>query len=234
MNPYSARGPDLRNAVLVRLEAADSALLSSHLEPVSLARGTSLELRGRRSEYVYFPDRGIASVMMGGGSGVYIGMVGHRSMTALPCIMGADRSPFDTVVQVAGQGHRAPIEAVRDAFNASASLRDRILECSNAFLTQVGMTAAANARHKLPERLAGWLLAAQDYADEQELPFTHDFLARMLGVRRAGVSIALGELESRGVVQRRRGAIGIVNRDGLLLQANGAYTPADEILATVA
>ena len=69
---------------------------------------------------------------------------------------------------------------------------------------------------------------ARDRADGDELPLTHEYIAQMLGVRRAGVTIALQTLEHRGAVKGRRGAISILDREGLALHAQGAYTPADE------
>jgi CRP-like cAMP-binding protein len=224
---YSPERADVQNAVLLSLEAFDWELLSPHLEPVALGRGTMLERRGRRTDYVYFLNSGIASVIAGQGRGAYVGMVGRDGMTALATIMGAERAPFDTTMQLAGRGHRARVETVREGFNASLTLRNRILDYAQKFLTQVGVTAAVNASNKLPERLARWLLVAQDHADAHELELTHDVLAQMLGVRRAGVTVTLGQLESRGLIERRRGAIAIRNRDGLLAQANGSYTMAD-------
>ena len=88
---------------------------------------------------------------------------------------------------------------------------------------QVSHTAMINARSRIEERLARWLLAAHDRLDGDDLPLTHEFLATMLGVRRPGVTVALHDLEQRGLVQPRRGLVTIVDREGLEKAANGAY-----------
>ena len=75
----------------------------------------------------------------------------------------------------------------------------------------------------LEERLARWLLMANDRLDGDEIPLTHEFLSLILGVRRAGVTVALHYLEQRGVIQMSRGQIVILDRDGLKASANGTY-----------
>ncbi len=216
------------NALLSGLSAAELEHLQ--LEPAELPHGRSLERYERASKHAYFPSRGVISVLAtaGGRSSVEIGMVGREGVTALTAIMGAERAPYDAVVQIAGAGWSAPLAAVRGALDANAPFRRRILDYAQAFYTQVSVTAAINAAKKLDERLARWLLVARDRADGDELPLTHEYIAQMLGVRRAGVTIALQTLEQRGAVKGRRGAISILDREGLALHAQGAYTPADE------
>jgi hypothetical protein len=50
----------------------------------------------------------------------------------------------------------------------------------------------------------------------------------MLGVRRAGVTVALHYLEHRGVIELSRSQIVILDREGLKASANGTYhSPED-------
>jgi CRP-like cAMP-binding protein len=218
------------NALLSSLSATDVAELQ--LQPIELPRSKHLERGGRRTEHAYFIDRGIASVLAAGAAGphIEIGMVGREGMTGLTAIMGAEQSPYDTFMQVGGSGWQAPVAAVRHAVDTNAAFRSRILDYTQAFLAHVSATAAINAHNKLEERLARWLLVARDRTDTDEMAFTHDFIAQMLGVRRAGVTLALNELQQRGLIEGARGRVRIVDRDGLRRQANGAYTPADEVL----
>lgn len=218
------------NALLNDLSAAVLALL--HLEPVELPRRKHLERRGRSTEHAYFVDCGIASTLTAGAANpaIEIGMVGREGMTGLTAVLGADQSPYDTFMQVGGAGWRAPVPAVRDVIESSAPFRRRILDYTQAFLAQVSATAAVNAHNKLEERLARWLLVTRDRVDTDELTLTHEFIAQMLGVRRAGVTIALQHLEQRGFVEGHRGRIRIIDREGLLRESRGAYTPADETM----
>ena len=218
------------NALLNTLGAADLAQL--RLQPVELPHRKHLERAGRRTEHIYFIDRGIASVLATGAAGpaIEIGMIGREGLTGLTAVMGAEQSPFDTFMQVAGAGWRAPVEAVAAALDASVLFRKRLLDYAQALLTHVSATAAVNAHNKLVERLARWLLVTRDRTDTDDLSLTHEFIAQMLGVRRAGVTMALRDLEQHGLIQGARGHVRIKDRDGLRRQSNGAYTPADEVM----
>jgi CRP-like cAMP-binding protein len=111
----------------------------------------------------------------------------------------------------------------------SASLVKALLKFVHVFGVQSAYTALANAHGKIEERLARWLLMAQDRIGEDELILTHEFLSLMLGVRRAGVTVALQHFESTGLISTSRGSITIKDRDGLEESANGLYgTPEAE------
>ena len=96
-----------------------------------------------------------------------------------------------------------------------------------AFLTQTTQTVVANGRSKIEERLARWLLMADDRIESDELPLTHEFLAMMLAVRRPGVTVAIQELERKGVIARKRGRIILLDREALEKMSNGTYAAAE-------
>ena len=116
---------------------------------------------------------------------------------------------------------------LREAIDKSVTLHRSMLRYAHAFLDQATRTAVANGRSKIEERLARWLLMADDRLDGDELPLTHEFLAMMLGVRRPGVTVAVQELERDGMISRRRGRIVITDRKALEKLSNGTYVPAD-------
>jgi CRP-like cAMP-binding protein len=105
----------------------------------------------------------------------------------------------------------------------SATLLRTFLRFAHVFAVQCAYTALANAHGTLEERLARWLLMAQDRIEADQLVLTHEFLALMLGTRRAGVTTALGHFESKGVVATMRGAVTTMDREGLEQCANGLY-----------
>ena len=125
--------------------------------------------------------------------------------------------------RVSGSGHRVTAELLRQGIEQSPALHTSLLRCAHAFNVQTAQTAVANGRHKIEERLARWLLMAQDRGDGDELRITHEFLGLMLAVRRPGVTIALNLLEARGLIRARRGTVRIVDREGLMESSNGAY-----------
>lgn len=218
------------NAILSALSAADLADLS--LEQVDLPRDRRLERAHHSTEHAYFIERGVASVLATGAAGqrVEVGMIGREGMSGLTAIMGAEQSPYDTFLQTAGLGWRAPVRVLRHAIDTVGSFRRHVLDYAHAFLAHVSATAAVNAHNRLVERLARRILVARDRSDSDDLFLTHDFISQMLGVRRAGVTIALRSLEEAELVQARRGCVRVLDRDGLRREANGAYTPADELM----
>jgi CRP-like cAMP-binding protein len=213
------------NRILSSLSKEDANLIAPALQQLNLPLRKQLESRNRRIEYVYFIDHGIASVVANGSvrGGIEIGIIGREGVTGLAVLMGAERSPHETYMQVGGAGRRVTAASLREAMSQSKSLHQVLLRHGYAFTIQMAQTALANGRHKLEERLARWLLMAHDRIAGDELPLTHEFLSLMLGVRRSGVSVALKILEREGMVKARRGGVVITDRDGLEECANGAY-----------
>ena len=144
-------------------------------------------------------------------------------MTGLPVVLGNDRSPNETFIQVEGTGSRITADGLRQAMRKSASLSRVLLNFVNAFLIQTSHTALSNGTATIEERLARWLLMAQDRLGGDEVPLTHEFLSLMLGVRRVGVTGALNQLAQKGVIRLSRGSIWVIERDGLIDSANGSY-----------
>lgn len=215
-----------RNRILNAMSNADLALLQPHMEWTELKFRQRLQSSNRQIKNVYFPERGIASVVAVCGSErrqAEVAIVGREGMTGLPVVHGADRSPCDVFVQADGEGQCISADNLREAMEQSASLLRCFLRFAHVFSVQAGYTALANAQGKIEERLARWLLMAQDRIEADELVLTHEFLALMLGVRRAGVTTALGHFENKGVIETARGAVTVKDRDGLEECANGLY-----------
>jgi CRP-like cAMP-binding protein len=213
-----------RNHLLCRLSDADFALIKDRLETVELGMRMPLEDRNRAIEKVYFPQAGMASVVATSGQHqVEAGVIGREGMTGIAVLLADDRSANSTFIQVAGTGLCITADALRDALQQSESMRTLFLRFVQAFMTQMSQTALANGRAKLDERLARWLLMAHDRLQGRELPLTHEFLALMLGVRRAGVTTALQALEDRGFISIKRGLIVMEDRDAVLTFAGALY-----------
>lgn len=214
-----------RNELLSLLSFDDLSLIEARLERVTLDVGRTLELPHQPIESVYFLDEGIASIVAVDrkGAKIEVGLVGREGMTGLAVVFGDDRSPNETFMQTKGTAHRLAARELRSAIDASRSLERVFLHFAQAFATQISQTAVANGRSTLEVRLARWLLMAHDRLIGDELPLTHELLATMLGVRRPGVTVALQLLEQKGLICTHRGAVTVVDRDGLLEKANGAY-----------
>ena len=219
------------NRLLSSLSTSDFDLLAPHLESVTLELRKPLETPNKTIEAVYFPESGFASVVaiQRNGKEVEVGLIGREGMTGLPIVLGNHRSPHAVYVQAPGKGHSIPASELRQAMQESLSLRDSLLKFVQAFGVQTSHTAICNARSRMDERLARWLLMAQDRIQSDVLPLTHEFLSLMLGVRRAGVTVALKGLREHGLISYRRGEITINNRKGMARVAGEAYgTPESE------
>jgi CRP-like cAMP-binding protein len=215
----------LSNLLLLGLADNQLALLLPHLEPVTLPQAMQVEAPGEPIAHAYFPSSGLVSVIAQDGAGARIeaGLFGREGMTALAVVMGTDRSPHETTVQIAGTGHRIATDALRQVMQAEPAIRDRFLLFAQAFAVQAAQTALANGKHIIEDRLARWLLMCQDRVGGHEIHITHEFLSIMLGVRRAGVTVAIQILEGRRLIRARRGRINILDRDALEEAAHGSY-----------
>ena len=216
------------NLILARLTEVDFRVIEADLQDVDLPVHKILERSHRRIDSVYFPDSGFASVVAGGAgkSPIEVGIIGREGMTGLAVLLGTDLPKNEIYIQVTGKGRRLKASILRKAIDQHASLHRSMLHCVHAFLDQAAMTALANGRSTIEERLARWLLLADDRIDEPEIPLTHEFLALLLGVRRPGVTVAAQALERDGLIARKRGSIVIVNRKGLEKLAGATYVPA--------
>lgn len=132
-------------------------------------------------------------------------------------------SAHRAIVQVPGHALRMRAEALRVAVEQSPALRDRCLRYLQVLMIQASQSAACNARHEMPERLARWLLMTRDRVDMDELPMLQEFLAQMIGVRRAGVSMVTSALQATGVIRQGRGRITVLDRAGLEAEACDCY-----------
>jgi CRP-like cAMP-binding protein len=222
----------IRNRLLHKIALEDWDLLGPHLEAMTLKDRQVIEVPTKPITHAYFLETGIASVVAVDAEDhrIEVGVIGYEGMTGVPLIMGDDRAQHSTYMQIGGTGHRISHEALRGAMRESEGLRVLMLKWAQGFMIQTAQTALANGRAKLEQRLARWLLMAHDRMIGDAVPLTHEFLAVMLGVRRAGVTVAIHGFERRGLVTTRRGQLTLVNRSGIEQIAGSFYgTPESEL-----
>ncbi|NOT40893.1 MAG: Crp/Fnr family transcriptional regulator [Alphaproteobacteria bacterium] len=214
----------ISNRILLRLTPKDFGLLGPDLSPVELPLRKPLEAPNTPIEHVYFIESGFASVVADGrGDSIEVGLVGREGMTGLAVVMGATSSPNATFIQCEGRGLRMLATALTHATERSPTLQRVVLQYAHTFAVQAAHTALANGRSNLRERLARWLLMAHDRIDGNKIVLTHEFLAIMLGVRRAGVTVALKTLEESRLTRAEHGCVYVLDRKGLEKAARKAY-----------
>jgi CRP-like cAMP-binding protein len=222
-----------RNLLLAALSPADLALLRPDLEPVSLELRRILEAPNEPITHCYFIECGLASIVAGDLTRrrrLEVGLIGFEGMTGLAIVLGNDSSPNQNFIQVAGEGLRIRADKLRTAMRQSFSLQSAFLDFVHSFMNQTAKTALSNGTADIDERLARWLLMAHDRLEGDEIPLTHEFLSLMLGVRRAGVTIALNHLESKALIRLSRGQILVADREGLKASAGDTYQEAEKPL----
>ncbi|HEX3756134.1 MAG TPA: Crp/Fnr family transcriptional regulator [Rhizomicrobium sp.] len=218
-----------RNLFLRSISDADFAAFAGILERTELPARADLEVCGRTVEWVYFPESGIATVLAKGGrhGEIEVGSIGYENITGLSIFLGDDRACYTIRTQTPGRAWRAPARRVRALLHDRPSCRVAGLPFVNAFQALLGSTSLANGRATLEERLARWLLMAQDRLEDDTFHVTHKLLAHAMGARTASICLAAKALEHRGLVVKTHSRIRILDRQGLEAFAADIYGAAE-------
>jgi CRP-like cAMP-binding protein len=214
------------NRLLAAIPRAERDRLAARATIVHLE---ALEIIGRPEApitHAYFPLTGLLSIVAidVGGAIVEVGTAGNEGMIGLPTFLDMPASPFQTMGEVPGDHARVPIGDLLAAVAPGTALHRLLLRYAQAFSVLCGQSVACNRLHPIEERCARWLLMVHDRMGADTFQLTHDVLGQMLGVRRAGVTVALGILQTAGFIAYRRGTLTIRDRAGLEDVACECYT----------
>lgn len=207
-----------RNELLNAMSLELREKLSPHWQEVSLTQATVLHNPGDRIQKLYFPLNCLISVTitMSNGAAAETSSIGNRDVLGAYVVMGSGENlQTESMVQIAGEAIAVDAQAVREEFERSPELRNILLHHNQALIAQISQTAACNRLHVLEQRLACWLLQVSDGINSDRLALTQEFIAMMLGVRRAGVTQGAQTLQKQGLIRYSRGVIYIVDSKGL-------------------
>jgi CRP-like cAMP-binding protein len=218
-------GQRVRNKILLALPNVESAALFSKLEFVSLPVRTILNEVDEPIKFAFFMNDGLASIlsMTSDGKSVEVGLCGSEGFVGLPIVAGFKTSPTRVIVQVAGSGFRISAKHLLAALEDCPKLAIGLQRFVQEMGLQTTQVAACNRLHEVDERLARWLLMSQDRLGGADIPLTQEFLAHMLGTRRASVTVAAGILQKAGLITYKRGAVRVENRGRLEKAACECY-----------
>ncbi len=213
------------NRLLSALTNEEYERLMPHLEQVSLPLSQILFRPDDVLKYVYFPETCIVSLLtdLSDGYGIEVGLVGREGMAGVSVILGTDKEPKVATVQGAGTALRMKASALRDEAKRGGGLQTYLLRYTHALLSQISQSVVCNVRHRIEGRLARWLLMYQDRIGKDEFRLTHEFIANMLGIRRAGVSMVANKLKRAGLIDYDRGQFQILNRQELVAMTCECY-----------
>jgi CRP-like cAMP-binding protein len=217
MKPLYPERNGVRNCLLGRLPAEDFRRLRPRLERVDLKPRSPLYEPRVPFRHVYFPEMGVGSIVtvLADGTETEVATVGQEGMLGLPAFLGAVLAPHKAFWQVPGTAWRLPVEALREEKQRGGALSETLSLYAQAFFSQLAQSATCNRRHQVQQRCVWWLLNAHDRVDGDAFDLKHEFLAQMLGVRRAGVTVAAGALRRAGLIRYARGRVEILDREGL-------------------
>ena len=212
------------NALLAEVPQAQRSRLARLLKPVSLAFGEVL-FDAKPIRHVYFPVDCVVSLFapLKDHLAVEVGVVGREGMVGVPLALGMSTSSVHAFVQGSGTALRMEAAAFKRELQRNAPLQAGIHRYIHLLMGQHTQTAACNALHPIEARCARLLMMTRDRMQSDEVELTHEFLARMLGVRRVGVTVAAGNLQRRGLIAYSRGRIAILDPKRLAAAACECY-----------
>jgi CRP-like cAMP-binding protein len=191
--------------------------LLPRLTTVSLTAGQSIARAGIPIDRVFFPRDSLISAVtrMRDGAGVEVTVCGREGFYGLQAALGDGASSTEAMVQIAGSAYGLRSADFLASLATDSGLEERVLRYAQAVIEGVSQFSSCNRLHPIDERCARWLLMAHDRVDGDEIFLTHEFVATMLGVRRPGVSLAVGSLERAGLIELHRARIVVRDRKGL-------------------
>jgi CRP-like cAMP-binding protein len=215
----------LTNGILRRLPRKEFKLIFPKLKLVPLHLHSILNEAAKPIVHCYFLNCGLASILtvLGSGKIVEVGLTGAEGFVGLPLVAGLKSSASRVIVQVAGSGLRISARNMIAALTVCPALRKRLTQFGQEVTVQSAQIAACNRLHNANQRMARWLLMSQDRLGGNHVRLTQEFLAHMLGMRRASVNVALGFLQKKGLIAYARGSVRIEDRLGLEVAACECY-----------
>lgn len=217
--------PAQENLVLASLPEPVRQEIAPSFTHVDLAERACLEMIGKPNEHCHFLTSGIASCTITNrqGQSAEVALIGHEGVSGLSAIVGGTTPLTSTTMQGRGTSLRIPVRTLLDLSAQHSALSFALRLSFMEFSQQVAFSVLSASRYRIHERLARRLLMMADRIGPSGMPITQQTLASMLGVRRAGVTDALGRLQDRAYISVGRGVISVIDRDGLVAAANGCY-----------
>src|SRR3954464_10117915 len=213
------------NAILASLSEGDAAALRPHLQATHLQQKTVLYETGDTIKAVYFPTTAVVSLVVGLATGemTEAAMVGRDGAVGIASALDGKVSLSRAIVQLGGDAMVCDPAAFRSAALQSEKLISTIMRHEQTLFSQAQQSTACMANHEVDARLCRWMLRARDLSGSDNLPFTQEFLAEMLGVRRTSVTTVAHTLQSAGMIKYSRGKIQILDVEGLQETACECY-----------
>jgi CRP-like cAMP-binding protein len=223
--PADGDGNSVHNKILLSLSKEDLDRVLPKLELVNLKLHQVLHEAGQTIKSGYFVNDGMISVLAvhPDGKSVEVGLIGREGFAGLPLLVGFRTSPTRLITQGDGSAYRCDAETLHQLIRQVPVLEKQLHRFGQKLAMQTTQIAACNRLHEVEERLARWILMTQERIQSDRLPLTQEFLAQMLGTRRASVTVAAGALQKAGLIAYTRGSVTILDREQLEAAACECY-----------
>lgn len=214
-----------RNRLLGCLASDDLAQVIAVGDVVSFTAEEEIAIGGDFINDVYFPVSGYASLMISGAeaTSVQVTFVGSEGVLGWESLLGQKGFLLDVYVPETLRALRVDVGEFRTRAAANERWRGAHLDYLARLFTVVARGVLCARFHVLEARLARCLLEVHDRHPEMPIMLTQNTLARLLGVRRSGVTNAATHLQLLGLIQYRRGEISLLDRRGLEAAACECY-----------
>ena len=202
------------NLLLANLRNEFRRPLFDQLVPVPLEKGRNLVGVDEPSDHVYFPTKGLVSIvgLTGDGDMVEIGAVARDGCIGLTEALTVASTPYQATVCLPGAALRLRKQTLVAAMGRDEVLRNALLGHASRWSAELAQTVVCLRFHSVRQRLCRWLLTAADRTDLCVLEITHDTLAHVIGVARPVLSRAALELHDADAIRSRRGRVTLINR----------------------
>ncbi len=216
---------EIRNKILALVPPSEAPAVLARSEKVVIQSKQLVWRRDEPIEYVYFPENCVISLVteMEDGDSVEAMTVGSDGFVGMAVFHGAPSSRLKAIGQITGETWRVSASDFRELTQQYRTFDQLLHRYSQFVFETVAQSAACNRLHVIEQRCARWLLMSQDRVGRNRFDLTQEFLAEMLGVRRPGVTVAMGILEKAGLITHGRGTITVINRQGLEQAACECY-----------
>lgn len=220
----------LENRLLSVLPSAERDRLLPYLDPIFLEMKQILYEARHPIDYIYFPLSGVIShiTMLQNDNSVEVATVGREGIVGLPVFLGIPTTPVRAIIQVAGNALRMEVDIFKAHLHPETVLYTLLQRYAYVMMSQFGQLVACNRHHSIQERCCRWLLMTQDRVETERFPLIQEFMAQMLGVRRASVTEAFGKLQKQGLIHHAHGMMTILDRAGMEAVACECYRVVKE------
>jgi CRP-like cAMP-binding protein len=215
----------MENRLLAKLPSEELERLRPHFERVSLRHGAHAIVTDEPIRDIYFPLNCLLSLVttMSDGSSAESGSIGREGMSGIPVLLDARQTPMPTFTQIPGEALKIRADVLKAAYDRGGALRSLLNRYMHTVVVVGSHAAACNALHKIEARMCKWLLMSSDGVGSDVLNLTHEYLATMLGVRRASVTETALKLKGAGLIDYERGRARILDRERLERAACECY-----------